>query len=217
MATLLHIDSSPLIETSVSRTLSRHFVSKWKAGHPDGTVIVRDLSSTEIPPVSAAWVAATYVSEAARTPEQVAALKLSETLIAELEAADEYVLGVAMHNFSVPAVLKLWIDQIVRAGRTFTYVGGARKGLLQSKKITCLAASGGNYDAGMALESADFVKPYLRTVFAFVGVTDVTFITAGGTAALRRGADRQALIAPHLDAIERCALVNPSTLSEIPR
>ena len=202
MPTLLHIDSSPMIETSVSRTLSRHFVSEWKNRNPNGACIVRDLSSTVIPPVSAEWIVANFTPEPGRTPEQSVLLNLSETFIAELVAADEYVFGVPMHNFGVPASLKLWIDQIVRAGRTFAYLDGGPKGLLDGKKATVITASGGIYDEGTAMASLNHVMPYLRTVFGFVGVTDVTLINAGGTAALSYGADRQELIRPHLESIK---------------
>lgn len=202
MSTLLHIDSSPLYGRSVSRQLTAAFVEQWKASHPGGKVIARDLSATAMPPVSAAWVGAAYTPEAARSQEQQEALALSDTLIAELEQADEYVIGVPMHNFGVPSVLKLWIDEISRAGRTFSYADGKPKGLLTGKKATFLIATGGVYDPQTQMASFNFVEPYLRSVFGFLGVTDTTFLTAGGTAALQHGQDRDAFLAPHLAAVQ---------------
>jgi FMN-dependent NADH-azoreductase len=202
MRTLLHIDSSPLYGRSVSRQLSAAFVDQWKSSHPDGTVIERDLNSTTIPLVTAEWVGAAYSPEEARTPQQKELLALSDELVAELEQADEYVFGVPMHNFGVPSVLKLWIDQISRAGRTFSYAGGAPKGLLLGKKTTFLIATGGNYDAQTQMASLNFVEPYLRSVFAFLGVTNATFLTTGGTAALNFGQDRDAFLAPHLQTVQ---------------
>jgi len=206
MPTLLHIDSSPLYGTSVSRQLTHAFVDQWEAAHPDGTVIDRDLNATPIPPIAAEWVGAAYTPEEARTPEQKNLLALSDTLLAEIEQADEYVFGVPMHNFGVPSVLKLWIDQIARAGKTFAYVNGAPKGLLTGKKATFIIATGGKYDAQTQMASFNFVEPYLRSVFAFLGVTDTTFLTAGGTAALNHGQDRDAFLAPHLQAVQTHAL-----------
>jgi FMN-dependent NADH-azoreductase len=202
MPTLLHIDSSPLYGRSVSRELTGAFVAQWKSSHPDGTVIERDLNSTSIPPVTADWVGAVYSPEQARTPQQKELLSLSDSLIAELEQADEYVFGVPMHNFGVPAVLKLWIDQISRVGRTFSYAGGTPKGLLVGKKATFIIATGGMYDAQTQMASFNFVEPYLRSVFGFLGVTDATFLTAGGTAVLNQGHDRNAFLAPHLQAVQ---------------
>src|SRR6202000_2903332 len=89
MPTLLHIDSSPLYGRSVSRQLTDAFVKEWKSSHPDGKVIYRDLNATAIPPVNAEWVGAVYTPEAARTPQQKELLALSDSLIAELEQADE--------------------------------------------------------------------------------------------------------------------------------
>jgi FMN-dependent NADH-azoreductase len=201
MPTLLHIDSSPLYGRSVSRELAAAFVSRWRESHPDGRVFERDLNATVIPPINAEWVGAVYTPEEARTPQQKELLSLSNSLLAELEEADEYVFGVPMHNFGVPSVLKLWIDQIARVGRTFSYAGGRPKGLIIGKKATFIIATGGVYDAQTQMASFNFVEPYLRSVFGFLGLTDTTFLTAGGTAALNQGYDRHAFLAPHLQAV----------------
>ena len=147
MSTLLHIDSSPLYGRSVSRELTAALVTLWKASHPDGKVIDRDLNATVIPPVNAEWVTAAYTPEPARTSQQKEVLSLSDSLIAELEQADEFVIGTPMHNFGVPSVLKLWIDQIARVGRTFAYGEKGPKGLITGKKATFIIATGGIYDA----------------------------------------------------------------------
>ena len=202
MPTLLHIDSSPLYGRSVSRELTAAFVTHWKASHPEGRVVDRDLNATAIPPVTAEWVGAVYTPENARSPQQKALLWLSDSLLAELEQADEYVFGVPMHNFGVPSVLKLWIDQIARVGRTFSYADGKPKGLLIGKKVTFIIAAGGIYDAQTQMASFNFVEPYLRSVFGFLGLTDATFLTAGGTMALNQGYDRDAFLAPHLQAVQ---------------
>jgi FMN-dependent NADH-azoreductase len=208
MSTLLHIDSSPLYGRSVSRQLSGAFVDQWKSLHPDTTIIGRDLNATSLPPISAEWVAAAYTPEEARTPQQKTLLALSDTLIAELERADEYVIGVPMHNFGVPSVLKLWIDQTSRVGKTFSYETGTPKGLLVGKKATFIIATGGIYDPQTQMASFNFVEPYLRSVFGFLGVTDATFLTAGGTAALNYGQDRDAFLAPHLETVRSHAQGN---------
>ena len=106
MPKLLQIDSSPLYGHSVSRELTTAFVAQWKSSHPDGVVIDRDLNATAIPPITGEWVGAGYTPEQARTPEQKNVLALSDSLLTELEQADEYVFGVPMHNFGVPSVLK---------------------------------------------------------------------------------------------------------------
>src|ERR1700730_6510015 len=98
MSTLLHIDSSPLYGRSVSRELTAAFANQWKSSQPDERVLDRDLNATQIPPISAEWVGAEYTPEAARTPQQKELLSLSDSLLAELEQADEYVIGVPMHN-----------------------------------------------------------------------------------------------------------------------
>src|ERR1700693_965391 len=202
MPTLLHLDSSPL-ESSISRELTREFVKTWQNAHPDGTVIYRDLAANPPKPVDTAWIYSSFTPEASRTPEQKAALAPSDEMIAELLRADEYVIGVAMHNFSIPSVLKLWIDQVVRSGHTFE---SGPQGLLHGKKATILAASGGVYAAGTPASSMNFIDPYLKTIFGFIGVTDVKFVTAGGAAQVIMGAvDRETFLKPTLEAVRAVA------------
>src|SRR5260370_17533893 len=101
MSTLLHIDSSPLYGRSVSRELTAAFVTRWKASHPDGRVVDRDLNATAMPPINAQWVGAVYTPEQARTPQQKELLSLSDSLLPELEQADEHVIGVPTHTSAV--------------------------------------------------------------------------------------------------------------------
>jgi FMN-dependent NADH-azoreductase len=203
MPTLLHIDSSPLgPEASISRHLTSEFVQSWKQANPDGKVITRDLNTTPLSVIDAAWIGASYTPDDARTPEQNALLTLSDTLTSELLEADEFVIAAPMHNFSVPSVLKLWIDQICRRGKTFSYVDGTPIGRLAGKKATFIIPTGGNYAPDSAYASFNFVEPYLRTVFGFVGVTDTHFLTAGSVAQIAFGAiDRPGFLQPHVEAI----------------
>jgi FMN-dependent NADH-azoreductase len=205
MPTLLHLDSSPL-ESSISRELTREFVKTWKAAHTDGAVIYRDVAAHTPKSLDAAWIGAAYSPEDARTVEQKALLAPSEELIAELVSADEYVLGVAMHNFSIPSSLKLWIDQVLRRGRTFSYGANGPGGLLVGKKATVLIASGGVYESGTPMASFNFVEPYLKTILGFIGVTELKFVTAGGAAQVMMGTvDRDTFLKPALEQVRSFA------------
>ena len=202
MSTLLKIDSSPMGQGSISRKLTTKFAETWLTTHPGGKIIERDLTTLNLPVVDALWVGAAFTPEASRTVAQTKALTASDSLIKDLQQADEYVFGVPMHNFSIPSTLKLWIDQIVRAGKTFAYGGSGPKGLLTGKKATLLLASGGEYGKGSAMASFDFVTPYLQKVLGFIGITDVTIIAASGTAQLMSGkADPQTFLAPSLEKV----------------
>jgi FMN-dependent NADH-azoreductase len=133
MTTLLIVNSSPR-SNSVSRKLTHRFAEEWKSQHKNARIIERDLSDGTIPYLSEAWIAAAYTHEAQRTPAQRELLVLSDNLIDEVMAADVILLGVPMHNFSVPASFKAWIDQIARAGKTFSYSDQGPKGLIPSDK-----------------------------------------------------------------------------------
>ncbi len=205
MPTLLHLDASPL-ETSVSRELAREFAITWKTANPGGTILYRDLARLTPAPVNQAWIHAAYTPADAQTAEQKVLLAPSDELIQELETADEIVIGVPMHNFSIPSSLKLWIDQIARAGRTFSYDANGAKGLLQNKKATLLVASGGVYSPESPAAALNFVDPYLKAVLGFLGIADVRILSVGGVSQLMSGAiDRSTLLGPALEQIRNSA------------
>ena len=177
MAHILHIDSSPRGDRSFSRKLSDEFVTSWKTAHPDDTVTYRDLGHNPVPHVDESWIAAAFSPPQAHTPELNQAIKISDELVDEFLAADRYVFGVPMYNFNVPSTFKAYIDQIVRVGRTFTVSEeGAFQGLVTGKKMLIVTARGGSFTQGSPAAPYDFQEPYLRTLFGFVGITDVSFI-----------------------------------------
>ncbi|MGE0718289.1 MAG: FMN-dependent NADH-azoreductase [Alphaproteobacteria bacterium] len=179
MTHLLHIDSSIAGERSLSRALSRRFVERWLAAHPDVTVTDRDLAADPVPHAAATLLAGLGKPADGRSPDEAASVALSDRLIAELEAADVIVIGAPMYNFAIPSTLKAWIDHVALAGRTFRYTAEGPVGLLRGKKVFVVVSRGGIYSEG-ALRAMDFQEPYLRAVLGFLGLDDVTFIRAEG-------------------------------------
>ena len=177
MTHILHIDSSPRGDRSFSRTLSHKFISEWKAAHPNDIVTYRDLGHYPVPFITEDWIAAAFSHEE-HTPEQATAIQLSNELVDEFLAADRYVFGIPMYNFSVPANFKAYLDQIVRLGRTVSYEGTGSIGLVHNKKATIITARGGSYSEGSPIQSYDLQTPYLQLIFGFIGITDVEFIHA---------------------------------------
>jgi len=131
------------------------------------------------------------------TSELAAALNISNELIDELLAADLYIFGIPMYNYSVPANFKAYIDQIVRVKRTFVVGADGYSGLVKDKKVLVITTRGGSYSGG----PLDFQEPYLRAVFEFIGITDITFIHAEN---LSMGAEeRQQSLAAASTAIQQ--------------
>ena len=126
---LLRIDSSARA-TSVTRRLTARAAEEWKKNHPDGEVIHRDLSATQLPPITDDWGATQLEDVRADAVLSESYLSTSDQLIEELRAADTIVIGAPMYNFSVSSSLKAWIDQIVRIGKTLGYGPNGPRGLL---------------------------------------------------------------------------------------
>jgi FMN-dependent NADH-azoreductase len=195
MPTLLALDVSPRGERSISRALGKRFVEDWQALNPDGSVIYRDLNAPRIPYMDNDWIAGVYAPpEVERTPEMQKALALSAELITELQGADVLFISTPMYNFTIPAVLKSWIDYVVRPGYTFRLAPGW-PGMLANKKARLIVVSRDTYNPTES-EASDFVTPVLRKALNFIGVDDVEVVRAGGSLAVNLGKVR---IEDHLE------------------
>ena len=188
---ILQINSSARSEGSHSSRLASTLVERLRSALPGAataTTTVRDLGRTPHPELNESALQALFTPADQRTPEQAARVALDDALIAELQAADVVVLGVPMYNFGVPAALKNWIDAISRAKVTFQYTAKGPEGLLKGKKVYVALTRGGQYRN----TPADTQVPYLQTVLAFLGMTDVQFVYAEGLA-MGPEAEQQAL------------------------
>jgi FMN-dependent NADH-azoreductase len=205
MATLLHISVSPRGDYSISRQLGNAAVHAWKKKHPGGRVIDRDLTKTPLTFVDLDWIAGAFSPPEHRNEGHKKALAISDELISELFEADEIILTTPMYNFAIPALLKAWVDHVVRAGKTFRYSdGGAPEGLLagKGKRAFVIVASAGSYVEGSGLARLDHEVPYLRLIFGFLGIADVRFIQAGGTKDVIQGRiSADEFLSPHLKKI----------------
>ncbi len=188
MSTLLKIDVSPRGDYSISRKLGNRFATEWQSNHVGGKIVTRDLAATRMPYVDLPWIAGAFTPPDKHTEEHKAALKISDELIAELLAADEVVISTPMYNFNIPAVLKAWIDHVVRLNKTFSFSAEGLKGLAAGKKVTVIIASGSEYTSGSPMESYNAEGPYLRVILGFIGITDLTIVHAGGTNKVTQGA-----------------------------
>ena len=170
---ILRVDSSAKTENSESRRLTDRIIDGLKTNGKSLNVTVRDLNES-LPQVNTAWIEANNTASDDQTDEHKKTLALSNTLVGEIEAADTLIIGVALYNFSITASLKLWIDLVCRARKTFAYVDGSPKGLMTGKKaIICFASGGTPFESNI-----DFASGYLRHILGFIGITDVIFISA---------------------------------------
>lgn len=186
MSTILVITASPRGERSVSRALTTSFANLLAQNHPQDTILLRDLGHQPVPHVTEPWVVGAFAPSEAQTPESKAAIAVSDQLVDEFLAADKFIFGVPMYNFSIPSTLKAYIDQIVRAGKTFAVGPNGYEGLVKDKKALFITSSGGSYHAGTPFGSYNHQEPYLRAIFGFIGVTEVQFV---GADSLNQGED----------------------------
>ena len=180
---ILHIDCSPRPE-SHSRQLSGAIVEKLLEIAPGASITRRDFAAAPLPHALPDY-ATTLSSPATLASPLKGALELSETLIQEVEAADVIVIGTPMHNLTVPSVFKAWIDQILRAGRTFKSTPAGKVGMLRDRPVFVGIASGGAFTGDRA-NQPDFLTPYLSVVLGSIGLKTLQFVSVQATAFLDR-------------------------------
>ena len=197
MKPLLLVEASPRFGRSLSRAAGEQVVQRLAMQKPGLTVLRRDLAAAPPPLVDEAFTEAMYVPANEQDEIQRKALAASETMIAELEESAALVISTPMHNFTVPAVLKAWIDQVLRIDRTFRRTPQGKRGLLADRPTHVVVATGG-YITGERARQPDFLTPYLQAVLATLGIRTVRFLYLE---ALPRGSDRSidAVIHPWLD------------------
>jgi FMN-dependent NADH-azoreductase len=187
MKNLLIINASPRGERSVTRDLTKLFVTKWIEANPDYTIHHREVGQEPIPHVSELWISAAFKPAELRTEDEINVLKNSDKYIAELKAADVIVLGTPMYNWSIPSVLKAYLDQVIRANETVQMRPDDPKnpyrGLLKNKKVYLLFSRGNaGYEKGEYYAHMNFQTEYLKTVFKIMGLTDIQEIALNGSA-----------------------------------
>src|SRR5690606_35602819 len=152
---LLHLDSSVLGGHSVTRQLTGAIVARWQALARGLEVETRDLDHDPIAHLAGRVLSGADELEGAR----------SEAVLRQFLEADVVVVGAPMYNFGIPSTLKAWIDRIAVNGRTFRYTAAGPEGLAGGKRVVVVVAAGGLHGG----QPTDFVEPYLRQVFGFLG------------------------------------------------
>lgn len=182
MKTLLVVNSSPNTQNSVTRDLANDLVNKWQTANPESQVVHRDVGINPPPHLTEEMIGAFYTMPEDRSDAQKQLITLSEALIAELRNADEIVIATPMHNFSISAGLKTWIDQVARVGETFKYTENGPQGLLEDRPVYVITASGGDYRAHTPIAFLNHQDTYLKVVLNFIGLQDIRLIQAAGVA-----------------------------------
>jgi len=161
---------------SQSTRLASELVEQLRAGQPEATLTLRDLTANPHPALDEAALGALFTPAEARSADQHARVALDQSLIDELNAADVIVIGVPMVNFGITSQLKNWIDAIAKAGVTFKYTANGPIGLVEGKKVYAVLTRGGIYRD----QPHDTQVPYLRQTLGFLGIKDIEFIYAEG-------------------------------------
>ena len=185
MKKVLIINSSARSLHSQSRKLTEVFTENWKSIHHNPVINFRELGNADVPHINENWIAAAFKPEAARSAQEIEALKISDVYIAELKQADVIVIGSPMYNWSVPSSLKAYIDQILRINETWKLNPANQQnpyiGLLQDKTLLLLLSSGnGGYEQGAYNAHMNFQSTYLKTVFKVTGIDNIQVVSIEG-------------------------------------
>lgn len=175
---ILHVSCSPRGQASESYRLSQTIIDRLLKSDPTATLISRVVGDGSIPPIDIEYA----VSQGASADlSQEGSAAVSDELIKELENSDVVVIGTPMHNYTVPAMLKLWIDHVARVRRTFDVSPQGKIPLLRDRPVFVAVSSGGRF-SGEHVRQPDFLTPYLKAILGMIGLHDLRFFSVEGTA-----------------------------------
>jgi FMN-dependent NADH-azoreductase len=175
MTTALIVTSSANGDASISGSLAATLIDHLRVADPALHVVLRDVGAEPLPHLTAATVAA--IKSEPATDAELEARALSDSLVAELAAADILVIASPMYNFGMSSTLKAWFDHVLRAGLTFRYTAEGPEGLMKGKKAVVIESRAGFYSQGPAA-AMDGQEPHIRILLGFMGIDDVTFVRA---------------------------------------
>ena len=186
MSKLFYIQASPRIERSYSIAVADAFVSAYKQANPKDEVVTINLFKKDLPSFDGLAVQAKYaiLHGQKHSPEELAAWKKVEEVIAEFKSADKYVMAVPMWNFGIPYRLKQYLDIIVQPTYTFSFSPQeGYKGLVKGKPVFVSYSRGGAYPKGSAEEAFDLQTKYFQLALGFIGFTDIRTLVVEPTLA----------------------------------
>jgi len=179
MKNILVIESSPRGSNSISRKLTAEIIDRLLIKYPNSKITMRDLTKNPFPHLTNDHINAFYTSDDTQSEEQKKLLQLSNEATDEFLKTDILVIGSPMWNWSIPSVLKAWIDHITRVEKTFIYSKEGIKGLVNDKQVYIAVSRAGFYSHD-PINNYDFQEPYLKAVLGFLGIKSVEFFHAEG-------------------------------------
>jgi FMN-dependent NADH-azoreductase len=177
---LLHIIATTRGERSRTLSISKEFLKTLKEVHPHVNVDELDLSKTELPPVLDSTVKAKYLMMmGGELDEQtLESWKKVSALAEEFISYDLFLITAPMWNFSIPHMLKHYIDVIMQAGILFSFTANGPEGFAKYEQMVCITSRGSDYSPGSPMHALDYQEPYLRAIFGLAGIEDIHFIHA---------------------------------------
>ncbi|WP_420411320.1 FMN-dependent NADH-azoreductase [Roseibium sp.] len=182
MTTILRLDASTRVSGSLSRALADTFQENLAKDRQDLTVIRRDVGKNPPFLIDEDWIAAAFEPETTRTEIQKGRLKLSDTLIEELQAADLILISSPLYNYGIPAGLKAWVDQVIRIGKTFTFdlARGDRplEPIFSGKTLVLASASGEfGFGPGELNDGRNHLVAHLQTLTGYLGAREMHHVS----------------------------------------
>jgi len=176
---LLHIIATPREDGSRTLQVSNAFLRVFKDKHPDWMVEELNLFKEDLPSLTLKRIDGKYILLGGKdlSGELKEAWEEIVAHIGRFLAADAYLLSVPMWNFSIPYKLKHYLDVIIQPKYLFRYTEKGPEGLVKDRKMAVVTSRGGDYSSE-GMRQYDMQEPYLRAVFGFAGITDITFINA---------------------------------------
>lgn len=165
MARLLYIKANPKpCDQSLTYQLSDVFIKAYQQAHPTDVVDVLDLYQTMMP-----------IMDYERLSRYNQGIETEIKQIAEqFKSYDKCVIAAPVWNHSFPAMLKVYLDNIIYRYVTFTYQDGKMLGLCSDMKVMYITSSAQVYEGDRKF--LDYHQSQIKAIFDLIGLTQVDVV-----------------------------------------
>lgn len=173
MSNILVIKAHPYDEDKSSTVKLLHtFLDTYTEQHPNDQITIVDLYKEQIPEIDALLLDAWSAEQL--TNEQKHAVQAFNDYTEQFLAHDKIIIANPLWNLHIPARLKMWLDTIVVAQKTFKYTENGPIGLIQNKKVLHIQSSGSSFNG------QDPASQYINNILNFIGIHDIEHLYIDG-------------------------------------
>ena len=183
---VLYLNSSGSDSRSLTGQTANEFLMQYGELYPEHVIEEIHLWDKKLLSFSLSHVESKMRENSGKeTADDKLKLLAVKEMTSQLLAANKVIISCPMWNYSVPYVLKQYIDCVVQSDLTFSDTANGPEGLVIGRPLLLITSSSSDF-SNEPMKSLDFQVPYLKAIFGLMGFRDFRHIYIGNAKHIRR-------------------------------